>query len=128
MHRFGVVAFLLFYLGASDGFAGGDAKAGAAVFKKCAACHMATEPANRVGPTLMGVVGRPAGSLANYDYSDAMKAFGAEGKVWDEATLSEYLLSPKAMVRGTKMSFPGLRKPAEIADVIAYLRDPSAAQ
>lgn len=115
-------------LGATPGHAGGDAKAGAAVFRKCGACHTATEPSNRVGPSLMGVIGRPAASVSDYSYSEAMKAFGSEGHVWDEATLSEYLLSPKAMVGGTKMSFAGLKKPQDIADVIAYLRDPSAAK
>lgn len=108
--------------------AGGDATAGAAVFRKCATCHTASEPVNRVGPSLMGVVGRPAASVPGYSYSEAMKAFGAEGHVWDEATLSEYLLSPKAMVGGTKMSFPGLKKPQDIADVIAYLKAQPAAK
>ncbi|WP_457585506.1 c-type cytochrome [Ensifer canadensis] len=115
-------------LGAAPVYAGGDAKTGAAVFRKCGACHTATEPNNRVGPSLMGLIGRPVASVPDYSYSDAMKAFGAEGHVWDEPTLSEYLLSPKAMVGGTKMSFVGLRKPQDIADVIAYLKDPSAAK
>ncbi|OCP09164.1 MULTISPECIES: cytochrome c family protein [unclassified Ensifer] len=120
--------FLCLGLGTSAAYAGGDATAGAAVFRKCAACHTASEPVNRVGPSLMGVIGRPAASVDGYSYSDAMKAFGAEGHVWDEATLSEYLLSPKAMVGGTKMSFPGLKKPQDIADVIAYLKAPPAAK
>ncbi|OOG67860.1 cytochrome c family protein [Sinorhizobium sp. A49] len=115
-------------LGAAPVYAGGDAKTGAAVFRKCGACHTATEPNNRVGPSLMGLIGRPVASVPDYSYSDAMRAFGAEGHVWDEPTLSEYLLSPKAMVGGTKMSFVGLRKPQDIADVIAYLKDPSAAK
>ncbi|MCV9961358.1 cytochrome c family protein [Pararhizobium sp. BT-229] len=102
--------------------AGGDAEQGAQVFKKCGACHTASEPANRVGPSLMGVIGRPVASFANYSYSDAMKTFGADGKVWDEALLADYLLSPKAMVAGTKMSFAGLKKPQDIENVIAYLK------
>ncbi|OAP38147.1 hypothetical protein AU381_21375 [Sinorhizobium glycinis] len=109
---------------ATPGLADGDPKAGAAIFRKCSACHTATEPVNRVGPSLMGVFGRPVASYSGYGYSDAMRAFGAEGKVWDEATLSDYLLSPTAMVSGTRMSFPGLKKPADIADVIAYLKNP----
>lgn len=103
-------------------YAGGDAEAGAQVFKKCSACHTAAEPANRVGPSLMGVVGRPVATFAGYGYSDAMKAFGEGGKVWDESLLAEYLLSPKAMVTGTKMSFAGLKKPQDIENVIAYLK------
>ncbi|CAN7535635.1 cytochrome c family protein [Rhizobium sp. LjRoot30] len=107
--------------------ADGDAKAGAMIFKKCMACHTATEPTNRVGPSLMGVVGRPVATVADYNYSNAMKDFGA-GKVWDEALLTEYLPSPRALVPGTIMSFAGLRKPQDIANLIAYLKDPTAAQ
>lgn len=128
MRRSVVLASLFFIAGMSTALADGDAKAGAAVFRKCGACHTAAEPTNRVGPSLMGVVGRPVASLGSYGYSDALKAFGADGRIWDEATLAEYLWSPKAMVNGTRMSFPGLKKQADIADVIAYLKDPSAAR
>ena len=128
MSRLVAGLLLCLCLGASAAEAGGDATAGAVVFRKCATCHTASEPVNRVGPSLMGVVGRPAASVSGYSYSEAMKAFGAEGHVWDEATLSEYLLSPKAMVGGTKMSFPGLKKSQDIADVIAYLKAPQAAK
>ncbi|MFT2212212.1 c-type cytochrome [Rhizobium giardinii] len=100
----------------------GDAEAGAQVFRKCGACHTASEPVNRVGPSLLGVIGRPVATFAGYSYSGAMKAFGEGGKVWDETLLAEYLLSPKAMVTGTKMSFPGLKKPQDIENVIAYLK------
>ncbi len=113
---------LFLCLGASLAQAAGNAEAGAQVFKKCGACHTATEPMNRVGPSLMGIVGRPVATFAGYSYSSAMTAFGEDGKVWDEERLSEYLLSPKAMVPGTKMSFPGLRKPQEIEDILAYLK------
>lgn len=108
--------------------ADGDAEAGVQVFRKCGACHAASEPVNRVGPSLMGVVGRPVATFAGYGYSDAMKAFGADGKVWDEAHLAEYLLSPKAMVAGTKMSFAGLKKPQDIENVIAYLKTTASRQ
>ncbi|WP_275784025.1 c-type cytochrome [Pararhizobium gei] len=101
--------------------AAADAEAGAQVFRKCGACHTATEPVNRVGPSLLGILGRPVATFDGYSYSDAMQAFG-DGKIWDDALLSEYLLSPKAMVPGTKMSFPGLKKPGDIADLIAYLK------
>lgn len=104
-----------------------DAKAGALVFKKCGACHTATEPANKVGPSLMGVVGRPVATAAGYNYSPAMKAFAA-GKTWDEATLATYLADPKGLVKGTKMSFVGLKKAEDVANVIAYLKDPAAAK
>jgi len=117
---------LFLCLGAGLAHAAGDAEAGAQVFKKCGVCHNASEPVNRVGPSLMGVIGRPVATFAGYSYSSAMKAFGEDGKVWSEDELSEYLLSPKAMVPGTKMSFPGLKKPQDIENVIAYLKAAAA--
>jgi cytochrome c len=114
--------------GASVAHADGNAKDGATVFKKCAACHTATEAKNKVGPSLMGVVGRPIASVAGFKYSDPMKAFGEGGKVWDEATLTTYLADPKKSVPKTKMAFAGLKKPEDIANVITYLKDPAAAK
>ena len=105
-------------------YAQGDAVAGKAVFRKCAPCH-STEPVNRVGPTLAGVVGRPVASVADYSYSPAMRAFSEGGKVWSEAVLAEYLQSPKAMVPGTRMTFAGLKKIEDIANLIAYLKAPA---
>ncbi|ETX27945.1 c-type cytochrome [Roseivivax isoporae] len=100
----------------------GDAEAGENVFRKCQACHQVGEDAqNRVGPVLNGVVGRTAGTLEGYNYSDAMVAKGEEGLVWDVESLSAYLENPRDYVNGTKMSFAGLRKEEERADVIAYL-------
>ena len=107
--------------------ADGDPVAGAKVFKKCMACHTATEPTNKVGPSLMGIIGRPVASVEGYKYSSAMTAFG-EGKVWDEAELTAYLPKPQALVKGTKMAFAGLKSEDDIANVIAYLKDPSAAK
>ena len=103
----------------------GDAKLGATVFKKCMACHSVTEPVNKVGPSLMGIIGRPVASVPDYEYSTAMKAFG-EGKVWDEAELAAYLPKPSALVKGTKMAFAGLSKPADIENLIAFLKDPAS--
>jgi cytochrome c len=100
----------------------GDAAKGEKVFLKCKACHDVDQGVNKIGPTLKGIVGRPAASVADYKYSDAMKAKGAEGIVWDEATLTTYLPDPKAFVPKTKMAFAGLKKPEEVADVIAYLK------
>lgn len=114
-------------LSAGAALADGDAKAGALVFKKCGACHTATEATNKVGPSLMGIVGRPVATAEGYNYSPAMKTFG-EGKTWDEATLAGYLADPKGMVKGTKMSFVGLKKADDVANVIAYLKDPAAAK
>jgi cytochrome c len=105
----------------------GDAAAGAVVFRKCQSCHSATNPGNRVGPSLMNLVGRSVATAENYNYSEAMTTFGA-GKVWDEATLTEYLAAPRDVVPGTRMAFPGLKTPEDIADVIAYLKDPASAE
>lgn len=109
---------------AAPAFAEGDAVAGKMVFKKCAPCH-STEPVNRVGPTLAGIVGRPVATIEDYTYSPAMRAFGEDGKVWSEVQIAEYLMSPKAMVPGTRMTFAGLRKIEDIANLIAYLRAPA---
>lgn len=99
-----------------------DAAAGANVFRRCMACHAVGEDAkNRVGPVLNGVVGRAAGTGADYKYSDAMLAAGAGGLVWTPETLAQFLAKPRAYVSGTKMAFAGIANPDEIANVIAYL-------
>lgn len=113
---------------ASSALADGDAAAGAIVFRKCGACHTATAPENRVGPSLMGVVGRPVASVPDYAYSPAMKAFGADGKVWDEALLRKYLPGPQFLVKGVRMAFPGLKSERDLDNLIAYLKNPAAAQ
>ena len=98
----------------------GDIDAGAKVFKKCKACHWADKEKNKTGPHLVGVIGRTAGSLDSFKkYSKPMKQSGI---VWDEATLTEYLRAPKKYIKGTKMAFAGLKKDADIENVIAYLK------
>ena len=109
-------------LTAATARAEGDAEAGGKVFRKCKACHVVDSDKNRVGPSLMGVIGRAAGSVEGYKYSKAMLAFGEGGAMWDEATLDTYLENPKGLVKGTKMAFPGLKKPEDRADVVAYLK------
>jgi len=116
--------FAIFLCLAAPAFAEGDAVAGKAVFKKCAPCH-SVEKVNRVGPTLSGIIGRPVATIEDYSYSPAMRAFGEDGKVWSEAQIAEYLLSPKAMVPGTRMTFAGLKKTEDIANLIAYLKAPA---
>ncbi|HHZ10548.1 MAG TPA: cytochrome c family protein [Rhizobiales bacterium] len=109
---------------AAPAFADGDAVNGKNVFKKCMACHDAVEAKDKVGPNLVGVVGRTAGTVESFasKYSQAMKDAGAAGLVWDEANIAEYLKDPKAKIPGNKMAFAGLKKDDEIADVIAYLK------
>ena len=120
-----LLALAAFLCLAAPAFAEGNAIAGKAVFKKCAPCH-STEPVNRVGPTLAGIVGRPVATIADYSYSPAMRAFADGGRIWSEVQIAEYLLSPKAMVPGTRMTFAGLKKIEDIANLIAYLKAPSA--
>jgi cytochrome c len=117
-----LAAFASAMLLAVPAHAEGDAAKGEKVFAKCKACHEVEKGVNKVGPTLKGVVGRKAASVPEYKYSEAMLAKGAEGVVWDEATLTAYLPDPKAFVPKTKMAFAGLKKPEEVADVIAYLK------
>lgn len=102
----------------------GDAAAGQKVFKKCGACHTTEDGgANKVGPNLWGMVGRAPATVPGFAYSDAMKALGGE---WTLESLDAFLADPKGMVPGTKMSFAGIRKPDQRADVILYLRGQSA--
>lgn len=102
--------------------ADGDAAKGEKVFARCKACHNADNDQNKIGPHLSGVIGRKAGSLPDFTYSDAMKN---SGLTWDEATLEKYLKDPKGTVPGNKMAFTGLKKDDEVANVIAYLKTKS---
>jgi cytochrome c len=97
--------------------AAADAAAGETVFKKCAACHK-LDGSDGVGPHLDGVVGRPVGSVAGFSYSDGMTAHGGD---WTPEELFAFLANPKQAIPGTKMSFAGLPKPEDRANVIAYL-------
>ena len=100
----------------------GDATAGAAVFKKCTACHVADTDKNKVGPSLNGIFGRTAGTHPGFNYSPAMKAAGTAGLVWDTASMRDYLHDPKAKVKGTKMAFAGLKDDTDITNLEAYLK------
>lgn len=107
--------------------ADGNIEAGKAVFKKCSACHAIDKPQNRVGPHLVGIIGRPGASVGDYGkYSEAMKTAAADGLVWDETALATYLAAPKAFMPGTRMTFSGLKKPEDIGDLLAYLKSRSA--
>jgi cytochrome c len=116
-----IIFAVLGLMGLSTASDAQDADNGAKVFKKCMACH-AIDEKNKIGPSLKGIVGRKAATVEGFKYSDAMLAKGAEGVIWDEATLAAYLPDPKAWVPGTKMVFPGLKKPEEVTDLIAFLK------
>jgi len=91
--------------------------------KKCAACHTfgKGEP-NRVGPNLWGVIGRPKASVAGVNYSAAMKSKGGN---WTPEELDVYLTNPRAMVPGTNMTFAGIPRGSERADLITFLNSKS---
>ena len=96
-----------------------DPKRGEATAKQCVACHTFEKGGpNRVGPNLWGVIGRPRASIPGFNYSAAMKA---KGGVWTHEELDKYLLRPNAMVPGTTMTFAGISRPNQRADLIAYL-------
>lgn len=120
-NTFAVAASLCLGL-AAPVFADGDAAEGENVFKKCKACHQVGEGAkNRVGPILNGVVGRAAGANPDFKYSKPMLEKAGEGLVWDEESLTAFLAKPKDFIKGTKMSFAGLKDEDDIENVIAYL-------
>ena len=102
-------------------FASTSAAEGAKVFKKCAACHSIAEGGkNKIGPALWGVLGRQAGSLPDYKYSKAMAAYG---KKWSFEEMNGFLIKPKDWIKGTKMSYAGLKSEKERAAVILYMNE-----
>jgi cytochrome c len=101
----------------------GNPEEGAEVFKKCRACHDVGPGAkNKVGPLLNGIIGRHAGTVDGYNYSEANKQAGAKGLVWSEDVMFKYLEAPLTFMPGTKMAFAGLKDPQDRKDVIAYLK------
>jgi cytochrome c len=101
----------------------GDLTVGEKVFKKCAACHsIVKEGKNNIGPALYNVVGRQTGAVNDYKYSKALSGYGKE---WTFEELNGYLIKPAKWIKGTKMSFAGLRKEKDRASVILYLNQNS---
>jgi cytochrome c len=119
--RYLAAGFVAGALALSSGaaLAQGDAEKGQTVFNKCKACHSVDEAKNKVGPYLVGVFGRPAGSVEGFKYSDAMKESGI---TWNEETLAAYLADPRGYIKGNRMAFVGLKSQEDIVDVIAYLK------
>lgn len=96
-----------------------DPAKGAEIFKKCTACHTVNQGgANGIGPNLYGVLGKPHGHLAGFAYSDALK--GVPGN-WDFQSMDKWITSPRKYAPGTKMTFAGLSKPEDRANLLAYL-------
>ncbi len=102
--------------------AGGDAAAGEKVFKKCKACHMVGDGAkNRTGPILNNIIGAAMGVGEDFKYSKAMAERTEAGDIWTLENLDVFLTKPRNFLNKTKMSFAGLKKPEQRADLIAYL-------
>ena len=96
---------------------------GEKVFKKCAACHsISIGGSNKIGPALWGVLGRKAGSVQDYKYSKTLAAYG---KSWSFEEMNGFLTNPKEWIKGTKMSFAGLKKEKERAAIILYMNNNS---
>jgi cytochrome c len=100
--------------------AAGDVARGEKIAKKCKACHTLNEGGkNKLGPNLFGILGQPVGARKGYKYSRAMSA---SDFVWDDATFTDFVLNPKKVVTGTKMSFKGIKKAAQREDLLAYFQ------
>jgi len=95
----------------------GDAKAGEAIYARCAACHAL--PYDRTGPRHCGLIGRRAGTVKDFPYSDAMKRSNI---TWTEKSLDVFLADPVKVVPGTTMGYAGVKDSKERADLIAYLK------
>lgn len=111
--------------GAQDG----DPQRGEAVFQRCYSCH-AVDPAEvgLQGPNLHGVVGRAAGTLEGFEYSDALRRASRErGLVWTAAEIDRFITGPQQALPGTSMSFMGLKSARDRADVVAFLGQHPAA-
>ena len=100
----------------------GDPAKGKIAFMTCQTCHSIDAGVNKIGPSLHAVVGRAAGTIANFTYSTANKTSGI---TWTPEKLFQYLEGPQRIVPGTKMTFPGFPDPQKRADVIAYLQSNS---
>ena len=112
---------------AALGFAGTasaqDVENGQSVYRQCRACHQIGAGAkNLVGPSLTGIIGRKAGTVEGFNYSQANKDAGAKGLTWDEETLLKYLENPLGFMPGTKMAYAGLKEEGDRKDMIAYLK------
>ncbi len=121
--RFALLAVLLGAVALPGAASAQDAAAGERVFAQCRACHQVGETArNGVGPQLNGLIGRTAGAVAGYNYSEAYKRPEVASKVWSEENFATYIRDPRSVTPGTRMVFAGLRQDSQVRDLIAFLR------
>ncbi len=116
----GIFALAIMALASQGAMAEGDPAKGEKVFKKCKACHSLEAGKKKIGPSLNGIFGKPAGTTEGFKFSKAMKESGI---TWDEETIAAYLENPKKYIKGNRMAFPGLKKEADRANIIAYLKE-----
>jgi len=116
---------------ATTAFAG-DAAAGEALWRNCRSCHSITAPdgtviqrGGRTGPNLYGLPGRAPAAVEGFRYSAPMQEAGANGLIWTPEELDSFLADPRAYMRGTRMSFRGLRDAGDRQAIIAYLQSQS---
>ena len=117
----GIAALLA--VSAAPALADGDPKKGKRVYNKCKTCHELTKTKNKIGPHLVGIFGRKAASVEGFKYSSAMRNSGI---TWDEKSIDEYVTKPKEFIPGNKMTFAGLKKPDQRADLIAFMKEQQA--
>lgn len=118
----GVVAMLACVVVADEGRAqdSHEAEEGAKLFKRvCFTCHTSEAGKNKIGPSLFGVVGRKAGTVSGFAYSQAMKSSDI---TWNDETIDKYIADPKKLVPGNKMAYNGVKKEDERKEIIAYLK------
>jgi cytochrome c len=115
----GLLLALAAVAGAAADQPAGDPAAGQAAFRECKACHSVAPGKLLVGPPLFGVVGRKAGTIDGFAYSDGLKASGI---TWNDTTIDTWISNPKQVIAGTKMLFLGEADAKKRADIIAYLK------
>jgi cytochrome c len=94
-----------------------DLARGAQLFQTCSACHNVL--GTGIGPDLAGIYGRKAAMTPGFDYSEALRT---SGLIWTEASLRAFIANPQGFVKGTRMNFPGYSNPADVDDVLAFLK------
>ena len=99
----------------------GDAASGKSAFAQCRTCHVVDPGMNRIGPSLANIVGRQAGSVAGFKYSEAN---ANSGITWTEEKLNQFLEKPQRVIPKTRMIFAGMPDAQKRADMIAYLKNP----